>query len=112
MPAAAELTYDQTMARLGRVIAGCEAEKVRLRAQRMFLTLERAVAELTVPGGAEELTQLLRAVDEQLRSTQALEDTAKALRGELARVHGPVRDARAASPEGGAEKHHYTGSTT
>jgi hypothetical protein len=86
---------------------------MQLRVQALALAFEEAVTALLSPGRAAELEALRHDIEEQIRALDRLENHARAVLRWLHRAHGHIRWTRAASPEGGAEKHHYTtGATT
>jgi hypothetical protein len=102
-------TYDQMTRFYLRVIWSCESQKAALRLQLLVLTVECAVLELFSPEAAQELQALIAEIEDQIEELSRMEEAARAGLAQLRRDHGPVRRARASSPEGGAEKAHYTG---
>lgn len=102
-------TYDAQERFYLRVIRKCESEKARLRSQLLLLYVQSAVAELLNPEVAADLAALIESVKDRIRELDDLEEQARAALRQLRRDHGPVRWARADSPEGGAEKSHYAG---
>lgn len=102
-------TYDQMTRFYLRVIWSCEGQKTALRLQLLVLTVEYAVLEMFSPEAAEELSALIAEIEAQIEELNRMEEAARAGLAELRRDHGPIRWARADSPEGGAEKRHYIG---
>lgn len=104
-----ETTYDRLVRRWVRVIISCELERARLHAESMALAVEELVTLIVDPEAAEQIEALRRAIQQQISDLRRLEDNARSLLAALRRDHGQIRRARGASPDGGAERHYYTG---
>jgi hypothetical protein len=102
-------TYDASVRWCWRVIAGCEAQQWQLRIRLIELALEEAVSALLSPGRTRELEELRREIEQEIAELERLKQHAREVLAWLHRVHGPIRWARADSPDGGAEKDYYTG---
>lgn len=102
-------TYDEIIRKCIRVIAFCELEKARLRAQLVMLAIEEAIASVTNPEKAQEIAELRQAIEEEIKALDEMEHSARRLMYQLRRDHGPVKDARQSAPEYGAERHYHAG---
>lgn len=107
--ATAEITFDQSIAEAGKLIAEQEHKLATLRASRMSNIVEGLAGAVTDSGSlgrAMEMDESLRA---EVAACQHTLDSTLAFRGGLIRDHGGLNEAHQSAPVEAADKTFYAG---
>lgn len=100
----AERTYDQSIRKANEIIARCDVELVRLRAQQIGQMVEELAAAAVDGTSLGHLADVDDATRRQIQAVQDQHDSAQAFKSNLIATHSQGAEYHHAAPGGGAEK--------
>src|ERR1035438_9241838 len=107
--ATAEITFDQSIAEAGKLIAEQEHKLAALRASRMGNVVEGLAGAVTDSGSLGRAMDMDESLRAEITACQHTLDSTLAFRGGLIRDHGGLNEAHQSAPVEAADKSFYEG---